>query len=188
MAENYNETHCVRCKKVTLNKDGKIVISKNRRNILSSICSECGCKKSRFVPSNVDESEVEGVLKEMEGGSILNWLIEHNPVELHLIDQGDDGLIRKSSFDGPGSRLDERLNPDGSWKSWSKPINKLDHGAYIHDLAYQKYKDIENRNIADSELEVVANEVVLDPGSTLIQRTNAKLVRKIMQYKVKNHV
>jgi predicted metal-dependent HD superfamily phosphohydrolase len=56
------------------------------------------------------------------------------------------------NFAGPGTRLDCRLNDDGTPKSWSKPTDRVDQAAYYHDLAYNEYKDTENRNIADREM------------------------------------
>jgi Phospholipase A2-like domain len=56
------------------------------------------------------------------------------------------------NFAGPGTRLDHRLNDDGTPKSWSQPVDRVDQAAYYHDLAYYENKDIENRNIADREM------------------------------------
>jgi len=47
-------------------------------------------------------------------------------------------------FTGPGTHLDQRLNPDMTPKEWSEPINRVDKAAYHHDLAYAKYKDTAN--------------------------------------------
>ena len=55
-------------------------------------------------------------------------------------------------FAGPGTRLDYRLNDDGTPKEFSKPIDRVDQAAYYHDLAYNKFKGTENRNIADREM------------------------------------
>ena len=55
-------------------------------------------------------------------------------------------------FAGPGTRLDYRLNDDGTPKEFSKPIDRVDQAAYYHDLAYNEFKDTENRNIADTEM------------------------------------
>jgi Phospholipase A2-like domain len=55
------------------------------------------------------------------------------------------------NFVGPGTRLDYRLNDDGSPKSWSQPVDRVDKAAYYHDLAYNEYKDTENQIIADRD-------------------------------------
>ena len=36
----------------------------------------------------------------------------------------------------PNTKLDERLNPDGTPKDWSKPINKVDEICMQHDKNY----------------------------------------------------
>ena len=41
---------------------------------------------------------------------------------------------------GPGTRLDLRLNPDGTPKSDSIPINNADYASYIHDLSFYNAK------------------------------------------------
>ena len=65
------------------------------------------------------------------------------PGELHI-----PGM----NFAGPGTRLEYRLNDDGSPKSWSQPVDRVDQAAYYHDLAYNEYTDTENINIADREM------------------------------------
>jgi len=47
----------------------------------------------------------------------------------------------QQNFTGPGTHLDQRLNPDLTLKEWSKPINCVDRAAYRHDLAYAKHQD-----------------------------------------------
>ena len=39
------------------------------------------------------------------------------------------------NFTGPGTNLEARLNPDGTPKEDSKPVNRIDEAAYKHDLA-----------------------------------------------------
>jgi hypothetical protein len=43
---------------------------------------------------------------------------------------------RRYNFCGPNTDLDDRLNSDGSPKSWSKAINKVDAICMRHDIAY----------------------------------------------------
>ncbi len=105
--------------------------------------------------------------------------------ELHLIDQGDDGVIRKSSFLGPNTRLNERLTglEPGSIEFDSiitEPQNKLDSLALDHDMAYHAHKDVESRLEADLILLEGAREVVADPESTFVQRMNGRLVVLVM--------
>jgi len=68
------------------------------------------------------------------------------------------------SFTGPGTRLDQRLNPDLTPKEWSKPINRIDRAAYQHDLAYAKHRDTASRNIADR---IMVNQLNSIPNPTL---------------------
>lgn len=123
--------------------------------------------------------------------SLINRFINVLPFELHLIDQGDDGRIRKSSFDGPGTKLKNRLEDfDSKTGTYTRiitpPINRLDQGAMIHDIEYAKFKDVPHRNIADRELSRVAGQVIKNHQSTDLQKFNAQLVKKIMDYKIKN--
>ena len=52
------QTYCVSCKKITENKDAKVIRTKNGRLEMKSHCSVCGNKKSRFV----NEQEGRGIL------------------------------------------------------------------------------------------------------------------------------
>ena len=46
----------------------------------------------------------------------------------------------------PGTKLNKRLNPNGTPKDWSMPINRVDNAAYHHDLCYSKHDDTKTRN------------------------------------------
>ena len=50
------------------------------------------------------------------------------------------------NFTGPGTKLNKRLNPDLTPKSWSKPVNRVDKAAYHHDVCYLKNNDTATRN------------------------------------------
>lgn len=121
-----------------------------------------------------------------EGGYSLNDFINDLPFEAHLLDFSKFPP-RKYSFCGPATKLNERLNKDDSIKEWSKPINKLDEGCYYHDLAYRDFKDVPNRNKADEKLAKVASDVIKNPSS-ISEKLNSILVKKIMDYKVKNKI
>ena len=45
--------------------------------------------------------------------------------------------FRRYNFCGPNTRLNERLNPDGTPKDWSQPINRVDEICMRHDIAYR---------------------------------------------------
>lgn len=121
--------------------------------------------------------------------SNINRIFPEN-VEFHTVDQGDDGIIRQSSFTGPNTNLKKRL--DGYIPNTGKyneiitqPINKLDRAAMEHDLAYSRHKDLNNRHDADKTLITVAHEILNDPQSTKVQKFNAGLVILIMESKIK---
>ena len=54
-------TCCLKCRKNTENKDGKMIKIENGRLILSSKCAICGNKKSRFMK----EQEAKGLLSNL---------------------------------------------------------------------------------------------------------------------------
>ena len=54
-------TYCLVCRKNTENKESKKVRTKNNRLMLSSKCSVCGNKKSRFIK----EHEAKGLLNNL---------------------------------------------------------------------------------------------------------------------------
>ena len=51
-------TYCLKCKRNTMNKDAKMIKTKNGRLALSSKCVVCGSKKARFMK----EQEEKGLL------------------------------------------------------------------------------------------------------------------------------
>jgi Phospholipase A2-like domain len=53
---------------------------------------------------------------------------------------------------GPGTRLDLRVDDHGEPLPGNEPIDRLDKAALKHDLAYSKYSDLKQRNIADREM------------------------------------
>jgi hypothetical protein len=93
------------------------------------------------------------------------------PVEMHL---------KGHSFTGPGTRLDQRLNPDGTPKDWSKPINRVDNAAYIHDLVYDRYSDTASRNVADRAM---INELNNISNPSVRERIERAVVKPILSAK-----
>ena len=55
------KTYCLICKKNTENKDVKVIKTKNGRLMLSSKCSSCGNKTSKFIK----EQEAKGILSSL---------------------------------------------------------------------------------------------------------------------------
>ena len=50
------------------------------------------------------------------------------------------------NYTGPGTKLYERLNPDGTRQEWSMPINRVNNAAYHHELYYSKHGHTKTRN------------------------------------------
>ncbi|XP_058986227.1 uncharacterized protein LOC131806273 [Musca domestica] len=103
--------------------------------------------------------------KHVQGGGLVNKLINSLPVELHL-----PGY----QFCGPGTKLEKRI------QRGDQGINPLDAACRAHDIAYSQNKDIEQRHIADRELTERAWEraekVVVVPGDCSFQRRHYKLI------------
>jgi len=51
------------------------------------------------------------------------------------------------NFIGPFTKLNKRLNPDDSWKPWSKSINRVDLATYHHDICYRDNPYTKTRHI-----------------------------------------
>ena len=73
--------------------------------------------------------------------------------------------LRGYNFCGPNTRLNERLNPNGTPRKWSTPINKIDEICMRHDIGYRngsrreadetmlrELRDLENKDLTWSEL------------------------------------
>lgn len=108
--------------------------------------------------------------KGITGGGIVNTLINKLPFELHL-----PGY----QYCGPGTRLAERLSRG------DPGVNSLDKACKEHDIAYSKYKNTQDRNIADRILATKAWSRVKAGDSNLGERANALLVTNIMNAKSK---
>jgi len=78
------------------------------------------------------------------GSGLFNKAVSNLPFERHLSGH---------NFTGPGTKLDRRLNPDGTPRDWSKPINRVDEAAYHHDTCYAKNQDLRTRKeVCDREM------------------------------------
>ena len=53
---------------------------------------------------------------------------------------------------GAGTRLDLRLDEDGTPMPGNEAVDRVDEVALKHDLAYSKHDDLKNRNKADKEM------------------------------------
>ena len=83
------------------------------------------------------KTKTKFVNKGAAGGSFINTLVNKLPFEMHLPEH---------NFTGRGTKLYKRLNPDGTPKEWSIPINRVDNAAYHHDLCYSKHDGTKTRN------------------------------------------
>ena len=86
------------------------------------------------------------------------------------------------NFTGPGTKPYKRLDPYGSPKEWSVPINKVDNAAYHHDLSYSKHDDSKTRNeVCDKTMLGELNGIV---NQILRERIDKSIVGKLINAKV----
>ena len=149
--------YCVKCKKNTETINVKTVITKNNRHMKKGICAVCHSVKTQFV----------------KGAGIMNTLINKLPFEMHL-----PGY----NFAGPGTRLDKRLNPNLTPKQWSKPINKVDHAAYNHDVCYLKHDDTKTRNNLCDKTMLKELDGIYNP--TLREKLDKTIIKKLLGLKM----
>ena len=101
------------------------------------------------------KTKTKFVRKGAAGGSFVNTLVNKLPFEMHLPGH---------NFTGPGTELQQRMNPDGTPKELSISINSVDNAAYHHDLCYSKHNDTKTRNeVCDNTMHFSLN--LLHPGS-----------------------
>ena len=153
--------YCLKCRRVTETENITTVISNNGRLMRRGQCVTCGKIKCKFVK------------KEVASGSFLNSLVNKLPFEMHLPGH---------NFTGPGTKLNKRLNPDGTPKEWSMPINRVDNAAYHHDLFFFKDDDTKTRNeICDKTMLGELSGIV---NPTLRERIDNSIVGKLIRAKV----
>ena len=160
--------YCVKCRTVTNTLGARMVMSKNKRRMVRGKCRRCGKAKTRFVRQKGGDlvSSLSAITKRVK----LPW--SRFAGEMHLPGH---------NFTGPGTKLDERLNPDGTPKQWSKPVNRVDSAAYRHDLAYARHTDVAGRNAADREM---IRELDNIPNPSLKERMERAIVKPILATKV----
>src|SRR6218665_1922092 len=110
--------------------------------------SFCGINKTQLVKGEKQGGDLVGSLNSFTSNIKLPWA--KYPGEMHLSGH---------SFTGLGTRLDMILNPDGTYKPWSKPVDRVDNAAYHHDLAYAQHEDTANRNVANREMLTELNNI-----------------------------
>ena len=130
--------YCVKCKKQTDTANISSGVTKNNRHMLRGTCVDCGRVKNKFISAK--EAAIETT-----GGDLVNSLNSvTSSIKLPWARFKGEMHLPGHSFTGPNTRLDLRLNPDGSWKEWSKPVDRIDYAAYKHDLAYAEHDDVAN--------------------------------------------
>ena len=112
--------YCLKCRRVTETENIITATSKNGRLMRRGQCVTCGKTKTQFIK------------RDATGGSSLNTLVNKLSFEMHLQD---------ITLQDRKQKLYKRLNPDGTPKKWSIPINRGDNAAYHHDLCYSKHDD-----------------------------------------------
>lgn len=101
---------------------------------------------------------------------VINRAIDKLPLEFHL---------KGYQFCGPGTKLQERL------ARGDQGINPLDEACKIHDIAYAKYSDSDNRRVADKELAERAWARVKSTDAKFGEKAAAWLVTNTMKVKSK---
>ena len=121
-------------------------------------CITCGKNKTQFVK------------KEVAGGSFLNTLVNKLPFEMHLPGH---------NFTGPRTKLYKILNPDGTPKEWSIPVNRVDNAAYHYNLCYSKHDDTKTRNEVCDKTMLGELSGIVNP--TLRERIDKSIVGKLIK-------
>ena len=106
----------------------------------------------------------------MLSGDSINTIINRLPFELH---------VPSYNYCGPGTKLNKRLLRGDKGK------NPLDKACKEHDIAYNTYSDIENRNKADELLAQKAFERFKSSDASLGERLIALGITGIMKTKSK---
>ena len=107
------KSYCLKCKQVTDSKNVTLGTTKNVRKIARSLCSVCGSKKAKFIPT-LPVGEVS-----QKGGAI-----DIHKMMLPLLPK--KGLTLPGyNYCGPGNPLDN-----------GPPTNELDEICREHDIAY----------------------------------------------------
>ena len=148
---------CLKCRHVTGTENNTSATSKNCRLMRRGQCIACGKTKTQFVRRGP------------AGGSFLITFVNKLPFEMHLLGH---------NFTGPGTKLDKRLNSDGTSKKWSITIKTVGNAAYHHDLYYSEHDDTKTRN---QTMLNVLNGIV---NPTLRERIDKSIVRKLINAKV----
>ena len=83
---------------------------------------------------------------------------------------------------GPETKLNKRLNPDGTPKEWSMLINRVDNAASYDDLCYSKHDDTKTRNEVYDKTMLGKLSGIVNP--TLRERIDKAIVWILINAKV----
>jgi len=161
--------YCVKCKRRTKSSNVKNIVSKNNRLMLQGKCVVCGITKTQFVKKQTG-GDFTSMLNSVTRNIKLPWAKFAG--EMHL-----PGM----NFAGPGTNLSKRLTSTGQYHDWSKPVDRIDDATYHHDLAYQRFPDTANRNIADTAL-LKEMDAISDPS--IRERVERAIIKPIISSKV----
>ena len=149
--------YCLKSKTKTDTLEIEQSKSRNNRLMLQGKCALCGSTKSRFIST-----------KEGKGWTDL-------PFELHP----PVSLTKRYSFEGPGTKLNKRLDSNKNPLPHSKPVNKLDEIAMNHDICYEKYpKTKERNNICDKKMldDIKSNKKTSSINEFLMRREAKNII------------
>ena len=117
-----------------------------------------------------EKNKTQFIKRDATDVSFLNTLVKKVPFEMP-----------GHNFTGPGTKLYQRLNPDGMPKEWSIPINRVDNAAYHLDLCYSKHDDTKTRIEVCDKTMLVELSGIANP--TLRERIDKSIVGKLIKAK-----
>ena len=153
--------YSLKCRRVTETENITTAMSKNGRIMRRGQCITCEKTKTQFIK------------RDDTGGSFLNTLENKLPFEMHQPGH---------NITGPGTKLYKRLNPDGTPKEWTIPINRVDNAAYHHDLCYSKHDDSKTWNEVCDKTMLGKLSGIVNP--TLREIIDKSIVGKLIKAKV----
>ena len=119
------------------------VTSKNKTNEAGQ-CVTCGSSNTQFT---------KGCTCAVGGSFLDSSATNKLSFELYLPEH---------NCTGPGTKLDKRLNADGTSKEWRIPINRADNAAYHHDVCYFKHEDTKTRNEVNDKVILYEFDSIVD--------------------------
>jgi hypothetical protein len=194
----------MKCKSKTDTVGEKKVRMPNGRNAIKGKCKVCGTNKTQFVAGKSQKGGMFGreqkteygdipmiperktkfklqPIKRMVGEGWFNDYVMPRLPELHYVSPFTG---KRHSFTGPGTKLNKRIDPKTKKPlPHSQPVNEVDKTAYLHDLAYDEFPDLERRKIADNVMIEDLNQIRKDKKLDWKTRADALLVGGVMKLK-----